>query len=82
MKLYGYADAGLPPEEVTPLALAEITLCATPQELRDMSKFLADCADEVVCMGSTYDHVHLSDRIRQFESSPHVVVAPAEGADQ
>ena len=38
-----------------------------------MAKFLSDCADEMDAMGARYDHVHLSDRIKSFEGSPHVV---------
>jgi len=75
MKLYGYPEEGLPAEQVVPAALAEITLCATPSELRSMAAFLEQCAAEMERMGEIYDHVHLSDRVKQFESSPHFVVA-------
>ncbi|NYF22920.1 hypothetical protein HDC36_004410 [Xanthomonas sp. JAI131] len=78
MKLYGYADEGKPPEEVVPLTLAEVTLCATPKELQALSRFLAACADEMLRMGASYDHVHFSDRHKEFRSSPHFVVAAAE----
>jgi hypothetical protein len=75
VKLYGYRDEGLPIEEVVPASLAEITLCATPDELRKMAQFLVSCAAEIERMGSEYDHVHLSDRLKEFASSPHFVVA-------
>ena len=78
MKLYGYADEGLPEEEVVPAALAEITLCATPDELRKIAAFLESCAQEMERMGSSYDHLHLSDRLKEFEASPHFVVATSE----
>jgi hypothetical protein len=78
MKLYGYADEGLPAEKVVPAALAEITLCATPNELRKMAAFLESCAEEMERMGPSYDHLHLSDRLKEFESSPHFVVASLE----
>ncbi len=78
MKLYGYADEGKSPESITPLALAEITLCATPEELRSLSQFLIECAGEMLRTGSSYDHVHLSDRHKEFRSSPHFVVAAPE----
>ena len=78
MKLYGYADEGLPVEEIVPAALTEITLCATPDELRKMAAFLESCAAEMERMGPSYDHVHLSDRLKEFESSPHFVVATSE----
>lgn len=78
MKLYGYADGGKPPEAITPHTLAEVTLCASPDELRALSRFLAECADEMVRMGPNYDHVHFSDRHKEFGSSPQFVVAAAE----
>jgi len=37
--------------------LAEVTLNATPQELRRMAAFLAACADEMERMGDTCSHV-------------------------
>lgn len=81
MHLYGYAK-DQPVGTVVPELLAEITLNATPDELRAISRFLRDCADEMDRMGSEYDHVHLSDRIRQFETSPHFVVcAVRDGLD-
>lgn len=77
MKLYGYADEGLPVEEISTKELAEVTLCATPGELRRMSEFLTFCAAEMDRMGAVYDHIHLSDRLRDFENSPHFVVMKA-----
>ena len=78
MKIFGYSDEGLPPEEVVPARLAEITLCALPDELRKIAAFLEFCAKEMEHMGSTYDHVHLSDWAKEFESSPHFVVAKSD----
>jgi hypothetical protein len=75
MKLYGYADEGLSIEEIVPAVLAEVTLCATPEELRRMAGFLTFCASEMDRMGAKYDHVHLADRMEEFGSSPHFVVA-------
>jgi hypothetical protein len=75
MHIYGYEDTGQPPGTVVPALLAEITLNATPDELRAMAQFLRGCADEMDRMGESFDHVHLSDRQRQFETSPHFVVA-------
>lgn len=75
MKLSGCADADLPVEEIVSVTLAEVTLCATPVELRRIAEFLALCAAEMDRMGEAYDHIHLSDRMREFQSSPHLVVA-------
>ena len=73
MRIYGYEE-GQPPGTVPSPPLAEVTLNATPTELRAMAKFLSDCADEMDRMGDRYDHVHLADRLKQFETSPHFVV--------
>jgi hypothetical protein len=75
MHIYGYEDTGQPFGTVVPALLSEITLNATPDELRAMADFLQGCADEMDRMGEGFDHVHLSDRQRQFETSPHFVVA-------
>ena len=75
MKLYGNQDQGLPLEQAAPVTLAEGTLCATPGELRKMAGFLELCAAEMERMGTIYDHLHLSDKLKEFESSPHFVVA-------
>lgn len=74
MKLYGYSESELPAEEITPSLLAEITLCASPNELKAIAKFLEHCASEMERMGAVYDHIHLSDHLREFSNSPHFVV--------
>lgn len=74
MKLFGYATTDLPPEEIEPSSLAEVTLCASSAELRAISSFLLHCAAEMEHMGDSYDHIHLSDQLKQFCSSPHLVV--------
>ncbi len=78
MKIYGYPNKGLPAEEVVSDELAEITLCATSDELRKIAAFLELCAKEMEHMGLNYDHVHLSDRVKEFGLSPHFVVAASE----
>ena len=77
MKIYGYkieeANGG-----VFPYELAEITLSATPTELRDIARFLVGTAENMEKMGKKYSHEHLSDKIKAFENSPHFVVFPSE----
>jgi hypothetical protein len=60
MRLFGYADEGLPIDEINPATLAEVTLCATPVELRRMAEFLTFCALEMDRMRDAYDHVRTS----------------------
>ena len=74
MKLFGYVDSNMPPEEIAPSELAEVTMCASPDDLRRIASFLNHCASEMDRMGETYDHIHLADQHRQFRESPHFVV--------
>lgn len=74
MNVYGYI-AQRCDDDIAPQRLAEITLCATPAELRGMAEFLSVCASEMERMGSDYSHVHLSDRAPGFSGSPQFVVA-------
>jgi len=75
MKLYGYHDEGLPTERINPVELSEVTLVATPSELRKIAVFLESAAKTMDSMGKNYGHEHLADRDRSFTSSPHLVVA-------
>ncbi len=74
MKIYGYADEGLAIEDIVPANLAEITLVASPEELRGIAKFLESCATGMETRGKSWEHEHLSDRDHSFEGSPHFVV--------
>jgi len=79
MKIFGYSNQQLDQRHVVPGELAEITLCATPGELRRIGEFLVACAAEMERMGDAYDHVHLGDRIKEFDAAaPHFVVARTE----
>jgi hypothetical protein len=79
MKIFGYSNQQLELEHITSEEMAEITLCATPSELRRMGEFLFFCAAEMDCMGETYDHIHLGDRMKEFDTtSPHFVVVRSE----
>lgn len=60
------------------LAMAEITLTATPAELRRIAAFLASAADEMQRRGPTYSHEHLCDRQPGFDDSPQPVAFNAD----
>lgn len=77
MKLYGYPLSDPAVEAIQPVAMAEVTLCADPGELKAIARFLLDCAAEMERVGADYDHLHLSDHIAQFETAPQFVVAAA-----
>jgi hypothetical protein len=79
MKIHGYSDQGLPTEEIQSSELAEITVVASPSELRRIAAFLLSAADNMEHMGSSYSHEHLSDKQPGFDSSPHFVVFNSAG---
>lgn len=74
MKIFGYRDEGLDPAEIRSIELAEITLLAGPAELRKIATFLNACADGMEARGKEWEHEHLSDKIKEFEGSPHFVI--------
>ncbi len=78
MKIHGYANEGLAIEEIVPVELAEITLVATPAELRRIAKFLENCANGMEARGKLWEHEHLADKDRRFHGSPHFVVFNSE----
>lgn len=73
MKIHGYAKDARAADSVVPSELAEITLVATPAELRRIANFLEACANGMEAR-STWEHEHLSDKDRSFDDSPHFVV--------
>lgn len=74
MKIHGYADEGLDIEDIVPAELAEITIVATPTELRRIARFLEACAIGMETKGKSWEHEHLSDKDSSFIDSPHLVV--------
>lgn len=74
VKIHGYAIEGLAIEGIVPAELAEITLVATPDELRRIARFLEKCAHGMETCGKSWEHGHLSDKDRYLENSPHFVV--------
>jgi hypothetical protein len=74
MKLYGYATGTDEPEQVVPSELAEITLVASPDELRAIATFLLAAADGMEKRGKNWEHEHLADKHKEFHNSPHFVV--------
>lgn len=74
MKIHGYAVEGLAIEGIVPAELAEITLVATPMELRGIASFLESCANGMETRGKNWEHEHLADKDHSFDGSPHIVV--------
>lgn len=78
MKLFGYQASSSAPQ--VPLELSEATLLANPAELREIAGFLLQVAKTMDHMGKSFDHMHLSDTLPQFEDSPAFVVAVGESS--
>ncbi|WKB55394.1 Imm32 family immunity protein [Eleftheria terrae] len=57
-----------------PRPLAEVTLNASSDELRDLADFLRDCAAEMDDQPERQAHWHLADRFKRFQDAPHFVV--------
>ena len=74
MKIYGYEDEGLEPDQVEPSELLEITLVASADELRKIAKFLQASAEGMERKQTEWEHEHLSDAFPEFKTSPHFVV--------
>lgn len=74
MKVHGYAKEEQDVENLIPSELAEITLVASPDELRRIAKFLDHCASGMELSGKSWCHEHLSDKDKGFLNSPHFVV--------
>lgn len=78
MKISGYSDLGLPIDEIISSELAEITILASPGELRKIASFLNSAAEAMEQLGSNYSHLHLSDKQDGFTNSPHFTVFNSE----
>ena len=78
LKLYGYSTEAASVEAIRPSELAEVTLVASPEDLRKIAEFLASAAAEMERMGSAYSHEHLADKHPRFRDSPHLVVFSPE----
>jgi hypothetical protein len=71
---YGYTSAGLEEPKPTPLQLCEVTLSASPSELRSIAKFIIRAAEEMEKFGTDWEHEHLADHEQGFDESPSFVI--------
>jgi len=78
LKISGYEINNLPDEEINFIDLAEITIEATPEEVRKIALFFSNTAEKMEKMGASYSHEHLSDNQSGFDSSPHLTVFNSE----
>ncbi len=81
-KLYGYDQHRATQEDCAPLTLAEVTLVATPHQLREIADFLLSAAAEMQAQGDSWEHQHLSDCKPAFAESPHFIVYKPRASEQ
>ena len=75
MKAYGYPQ-GKPLNEDGLTELEEISLSASPEQLRELSSFLLIAASEMESLGESYDHIHMQDKSDMWKASwPDIVIA-------
>ena len=74
MKIFGYSNNEQDIENIVPSELAEISLVASPEELRCIAKFLEGCAKGIEASSKSWEHEHLADKDSVFKNSPHFVV--------
>lgn len=74
MILKGYEKKANDEDDNPVLELDELLLEVDSNELRMISEFLLNTANNMDKMGSTYDHEHLSDANKYFEAFSHIVV--------
>lgn len=76
MKIFGY-DVDDGDEREGPRTLRESTLLVTAAELRDIARFLLQCADEIDVHGERFGHEHLCDFLRPLQLDADLIVARA-----
>jgi hypothetical protein len=74
MKLYGYTQKARKADSNSPEKMAEVTLVASPAQLRKIAAFIENAAREMEEMGDTFSHVHLESQQKGFATSPQFVV--------
>ena len=74
IKFYGYPDKKPSSEQCGPLTLREVTLSASPAELRRIANFLIRAAGEIEQHGAEWEHEHLCDCEHGFDDAPSFVI--------
>lgn len=78
MKLFGYKNDELELDDTKPSELIEVTLVASASELRKIARFMDAAANGMEKSSKDWEHEHLSDKYKEFASSPQLVIFNAE----
>ena len=79
MKLFGYSAES---EKGNATGLAEVTLVACSAELLVIASFLLAAAEGMEKRDLDWEHEHLSDKHKEFQDSPHLVVFNPEAGSR
>ena len=78
MKAYGNTK-GFKENEYGISEVSEISISATPEQLKEISSFLLEAAKEMESMGDEYDHIHLQDTSSKWnETWLDIIVGKSE----
>lgn len=74
MKIYGYENS----DESDLIEMSEVTICASPENLREIALFINKMADEMEESKDSFDHAHLRDNWPEWnEDGADIIVGPS-----
>ncbi|MFB2654350.1 Imm32 family immunity protein [Shewanella seohaensis] len=71
MKFWGYTQELAEAAEPQPKALIEVTISATPSDLREIAKFLSSAADKIEVQGRNFEHEHF---LNNASDAPRLII--------
>ena len=77
MEFFGYTEDLQQAENLAPAKLLEVTISASPAELRAIAHFLIKAADSIEAKGARFEHEHFP---RRKEMDPELVVFNPEAS--
>jgi len=77
MEFFGYTENLQQAENPAPAKLPEVTISASPSELRAIAQFLIEAADNIETQGAGFEHEHFP---RNKEADPELVVFNPEAS--
>jgi len=75
MKLYGYAEGYREEDNPKIHTLGEVTLSASPDELKKIAQFFIHSASQMEKYGTDYEHEHLSGFDDTFSYKSDIIIS-------
>lgn len=72
MRVFGYPKEEY--EEQYSIELSDVTVAASPDELRKLAKFFEEAAIDIEKHGTDFEHEHLQDNQEGFDGSPDIQI--------